>query len=244
MRVPRLYVDKPFTTGTSVTLDDVASHHLSRVLRARVGQEVCLFNGMGLECRGRLLDLGARRATVAVETCAEVTRESALPITLVQGISRGERMDFTLQKAVELGVGTIVPVIMERTVVRLDAAQAEKRRAHWRKIVIHACEQCGRNHLPELRPVRHMNEWLALPVAGAGIVLRPEAAQSLAQMDIPAHGGLTVMIGPEGGMSETEVALAGARGYRPVRLGPRILRTETASLAALAAIQALWGDYR
>ncbi len=244
MRVSRLYVDTPLAPGADVTLDEAACHHLLQVLRARPGQPVCLFNGTGVECQGRLLDLNKRRATVAVETCAEVTRESVLAITLVQGISRGERMDYTLQKAVELGVRTIAPVITEHTVVRLDQVQAGKRHSHWRKIVVHACEQCGRNHLPELLPVCHLNEWLAKPVMGAGIVLRPEVAQLLTHLKIPVpHDGVTVLIGPEGGLSEAEAAFAERRGYQPVRLGPRILRTETAALAALAAMQTLWGDY-
>ena len=244
MRVPRLYVNASLASDASVILDEAACHHLLHVLRVRPGQSVCLFNGTGVECRGRLMDLGARRATVAVEVCAEVTREPALAITLVQGVSRGERMDFTLQKAVELGVRIIVPVITEHTVVRLNTAQAEKRHAHWQKIVINACEQCGRNHLPVLQPVRRLSEWLAQPIAGTGIVLRPDAELSLAHIDTPVLSDATIVIGPEGGLSGAEIALAETRGYRPVRLGPRILRTETAALAALAAIQTLWGDYR
>ncbi len=244
VRIPRLYVDAALAAGSNVTLDEAARHHLRHVLRVKNGQEVCLFNGTGGECRGRLMELDRRRAVVALESCVETSREPALAITLVQGISRGERMDFTLQKAVELGANTLVPVITERTVIRLDAAQAERRHAHWQQIVIHACEQCGRNRLPALLPVSRLDEWLSRPLVGTGVVLRPGAELPIARLSAPAPGGITIVIGPEGGLSEAEFALAEARGYRPARLGSRILRTETAALAALAAIQALWGDYR
>jgi 16S rRNA (uracil1498-N3)-methyltransferase len=171
-----------------------------------------------------------------------LSRESPLSITLAQGVSRGERMDYTIQKAVELGVAAIAPIITGRTTVRLDEERSEKRLEHWRRVIIGACEQSGRNRLPALHPITTLDAWLSRPIDGLGLLLRGDATGGLPERRLDT--AITLLIGPEGGLGTDEVAAAERVGYRPVRMGPRILRTETAALAAIAALQALYGDWR
>jgi 16S rRNA (uracil1498-N3)-methyltransferase len=206
-----------------------------------------LFDGQGGEHDGIVTAIGRPGVAVEVGSWREVARESSLAVHLVQGVSSGERMDFTLQKAVELGVAGIEPVITERSVVRLDPPRAEKRRTHWERVCVSASEQCGRDRVPPVHPLRDFGEWLAaLPgdggAAGERLLLSPDADTSL--RDLPAPGGAVLLLaGPEGGLTRDERERALDRGFRGVRLGPRILRTETAALAALAAMHALWGDF-
>jgi 16S rRNA (uracil1498-N3)-methyltransferase len=242
VRVPRIHVEAALWPGTDATLGEDAAAHLARVLRLRAGDAVTLFNGDGRDYRGHLVALTRREARVAVGEGSELEAEPTLPIQLAVGVSRGERMDFVIQKAVELGVASILPLLTERSVVRLDDERADRRQAHWRGVMIAACEQSGRRRLPVLDPVVAWPCW-PLPVGRTRLLLDPVAAATLADLSPPVHA-VTLLAGPEGGLTETERARARRAGFTPVRLGPRILRAETAPLAALAAMQVLWGDMR
>ncbi|MBS0367541.1 MAG: 16S rRNA (uracil(1498)-N(3))-methyltransferase [Proteobacteria bacterium] len=252
MRVTRVYVDAALTGGSIVNLTGSAANHLSRVLRLRAGAAVMLFNGSGSEYPGTLMRIGGGSVDVEVGAAAQPQRESPLILTLAQGISRGERMDLVVQKATELGLTRLTPVITERSVVRLDAAQAKRRREHWRAIAIGACEQCGRNLLPQIDAPVTLSAFLAAGgahgaaatgAAGAGVrlLLSPTAQTRVA--DLPRDlQALTVLIGPEGGLSSEEQDAAVRAGFTPLRLGPRVLRTETAAMAVLALLQREFGD--
>ncbi len=243
-RIPRIYVSGPLTRGATATLAPVASHHLLHVLRARTGDPLIAFDGAGAEFSATIA--GAHRGVVTVKLGAggAVSRESPLCATLVQAVSAAERMDYTLQKAVELGVSRLQPITSERSVVRLDQERAAKRQAHWEQIVIGACEQCGRTVLPEVRGLVSFADWvakLAKPASELRIMLSPRGAQRLTALTRPAQ--VMLLAGPEGGFAPHEVEAAVAYGFIEVRLGPRVLRTETAALTALAAMQLLWGDF-
>lgn len=241
MRIPRVYVDQPLASGADCPLDRRALDHAIKVLRLRAGDPLCLFNGQGGEFAA-VLARGADGALLAqVGEFTPDRRESPLAVRLVQGISRGERMDYTLQKAVELGVTDIVPVVTERTVLRLTGERAERRLAHWRGVVLAACEQSGRTRVPEVAEPRTLAEHLAEPLQGVGLLLDPTAAQALAQTG-PHVGPVSVLLGPEGGLADHEREAAQAVGYRSVRMGPRVLRTETAAVVALTLLQARSGD--
>jgi 16S rRNA (uracil1498-N3)-methyltransferase len=243
MRITRFYCPEKLALGARVPLPKDAAHHAIRVLRLAVDAPLTLFNGDGHEYAGRILRIEKQDAVVQIESATAVSRESPLAVTLVQGISAGDRMDYTLQKAVELGVSAIQPIAAERSVVKLAGERAEKRLAHWQGVVIAACEQCGRNVVPVVRPVSRLPEWLAQGSGGAlRILLSPEATHGLAQLD-PATRALTLAVGPEGGFSDNEHTLLGQAGFVGVKLGPRILRTETAAVAALSALQSLHGDF-
>ncbi len=242
MPVARFYCPVPLAPGQTAQLTAAVSRHALAALRLRVGDSLVLFNGDGMECEAKLVQAG-RQAQARVLTCRAVSRESPLMVTLAQGISSGERMDYTLQKVVELGVARILPLIMRRTVVRLDADKRMRRLAHWQGVVMSACEQCGRVRLPPVEDIRDFNDWLATAEADSGLrlLLDPEATVRLRELPPPV-GRLLLLAGPEGGLDPAERQAALARGFQPISLGPRILRTETAAVAALAAIQALWGD--
>ena len=246
MRVPRLYVDVPLASGDTCALDRRALDHAVKVLRLRAGDALCLFNGTGGEFTATL-ERGANGTLGAqVGEFTPDRRESPLQLRLVQGVSRGERMDYTLQKAVELGVTDIVPVITERTVLRLDGERAERRLAHWRGVVLAACEQSGRTRVPALAEPCDLADYLVdhgagREVAGCALLLDPTAPTALAEHGVIA-GPVSVLIGPEGGLSGHERQAARAAGFEPVRVGPRVLRTETAAVVALALLQALAGD--
>jgi 16S rRNA (uracil1498-N3)-methyltransferase len=201
-----------------------------------------LFDGRGAEYAARITQVEKSGLTLAVSERREVSRESPLRVTLAQGISSGERMDYTVQKCVELGVAAIQPLLTQRSVVRLSGERADKRAAHWQIVAIAACEQCGRNHVPPVLPVQPLTQWLSTPPAGARILLAPQAATPLRELPRP-QGPITLLVGPEGGWDDTETAAAMRAGFAPLALGPRVLRTETAAAAALAAMQALWGDF-
>lgn len=243
MRIPRVHCSAAdLRDGARITLDAGATQHVLRVLRLRAGDRLAVFDGRGRECSARLAGTARAGAEVVLETCEECSRESPLRVTLFQGISRGERMDLTIQKAVELGVARIVPLHTERTVVRLDEGRAERRLEHWRGIARAAAEQCGRTRLVDVAPPCPFATGLERP-AGVGLLLDPEGD---ARADgLPANATeIALLIGPEGGLSGAEGAQARALGFQPLRLGPRILRTETAAIAALAVLQARWGDFR
>ncbi len=242
---PRIYVDSPLAAATRLALPADSAHHVGRVLRMRVGEPLILFDGRGGEYTATLTRLGRGTAEVALVAHSPQERESPLRIILAQGISRGERMDYTIQKAVELGVAVIQPVITTRSTVRLDAQRARRRHEHWRRIIIGACEQCGRNLLPRLQPARDLDAWLADSAQPRlRLLLDGGAEGEAAGLERPADMALSLLVGPEGGLSPEEIVQAMDAGHRGLRLGPRVLRTETAALAAMALLQGLWGDFR
>jgi len=242
MRQNRVYVGEPLSADTLVEVDGAAANHITRVLRLRAGDAVTTFDGRGGEYEARIDAIRKDRVLVLVGAHRSVERESPLAVTLAQGVSRGERMDFVVQKATELGVHRIIPLITERSVVRLDSKQAEAKVRHWRAITIAACEQCGRNSLPEVGTPRRLEALLARSEATQQrLVLSPLGEQRIGGLGI--RGPVLVLIGPEGGLSESELDAALRAGFCAVRLGPRVLRTETAALAALAALQQQLGDF-
>ncbi len=241
MRVPRVFVPARLEEGAAIDLPGEAAAHLGRVLRLGPGAELTLFDGRGGEWLAVIESLARGRGSVRVRSHRPGGRESPLPLALAQGISRGERMDYTIQKAVELGVARIVPIAARRSVVRLDAARGERRLEHWARVVQAACEQSGRTRLPELLPIASLDAWLSGSVPGLKLLLiRSEDACRLS--DLTLEPPVTLLIGPEGGFAQEEASAALRAGYRPLRLGPRVLRTETAAVAAMSALQALWGD--
>lgn len=243
MRIPRIYVDESLRPGIQVLLPEQAGEHVARVLRLERGHPLILFNGDGREFDATLAALAKRAVTAEVVAVREIDRESPLSLTLVQGIARGEKMDWILQKATELGIARVVPVITERTEVKLDEERAERRIAHWRSVLAGACEQCGRTRLPEIEPPQKLDRWLgSLADDGAiRLALLPEGNAHLKALPRDFSAAI-VCVGPEGGFSDNDVALLKHAGFDGLRLGPRILRTETAGIAAIAALQALAGD--
>jgi len=244
MRKTRIFVDTRLAEGSRIQLGAEARRYLAKVLRLEPGAIFIVFNGEGGEFEARVEKLERDGVQALVGAFADTDRESPLEISLVQGVLRGERMDFTIQKAVELGVGTIVPVITQRSVVRLDTTRRARRLDHWRGVAIHASQQCGRTRVPVISSPRGLDEWLGENAGRGrqlGFVLTPEAARSLDEVEA-VSGPVALLIGPEGGLSEEEQALAVRSGMQPLALGPRILRTETAALAAITALQLRWGD--
>jgi len=241
MRVSRLYLDQPLSTGEEIGLDARGRHYVQQVLRLRVGQTLTLFNGDGNDYSAELLSAGRRDCRVRVGPVTRTEPSSPLRLRLAIGISRGERMDFAIQKSVELGVHAITPLHTERSLVQLEGERLKKRLEHWRGVVVSACEQSGRARIPRLRTPVPLDDWLS--THPQGLLLFHGAERSLADLPPPGED-LSLLIGPEGGLSEAERGRALAAGFSAVLLGPRILRTETAPLAALAAIQVLWGDLR
>ncbi len=241
MRIPRIHTPQPLAEGDEIELDENAFNHAVRVLRLKTGAALRLFNGEGGEFEARLTEVERRRARAVIGAFHPRECESPLRIELGQCISRGERMDHVVQKSVELGVAAITPLESARCAVRLEGARARKREAHWRAIAIGACEQCGRNRLPELKPLTTLEKWLATVEADLKLLLDPGQARALASLG-PAPASVALLVGPEGGLTKEEIELARRHGFIPTLLGPRVLRTETAAVATLAAVQLLWGD--
>ena len=241
MRIPRIYLEQALAENTSCLLSEDAAHHVSKVLRMEVDQFLHLFDGRGGYFDATVTRINKRSVEVVTGNHHPDECESPLIITLVQGVSRGERMDYTLQKAVELGVQHIVPVLCQFTNVKLDAGKKHKRHEHWWKIIINACEQCGRNRLPSLALTQELDEWLEIDANRLKLILHPGTSMQLSRLK-STQDRITLLAGPEGGFSDTEVALAEKHGYQTITLGPRILRTETAALAAITACQVMWGD--
>ena len=226
-----------------LALPTAAAHHAARVLRMQVGDALIVFNGNGGEYAAHILALNKHDVTIEIERHDPIERESPLNVILVQALSAAERMDFTIQKAVELGVGQIIPVESERCVVRLHGERATKRVQHWQQIAVSACEQCGRNRVPEIKPIISLTAWLAtLALEQERWILLPESEKVLREMPRPLKP-VAILIGPEGGFTDAEAVAAQQAQHQPVRLGPRILRTETVAPAILAAMQVLWGDF-
>ena len=242
-RTPRFHVEGELAAGAELALSKEASRHLLGVLRGAPGDALRLFNGDGHDYDAELVET-TRAARVRILAARPNPNESALRVTLVQGVSRGDRMDATVRQAVELGVSRIVPVRTRRSAVRLDEARAAKRHAHWHGIVVSACEQSGRARVPDLEPLAELADWLGAfdPASACGGVLVPGAERRL--VDVPRADGadIAIVVGPESGLDETETAAALAAGLHAASLGPRVLRTETAGPAAIALLQARHGD--
>ena len=239
----RVHLDATLTEGTTLDLPEPAFRHLVQVLRMQAGEALRVFDGRGNEFEATLDQVAKRSAKLVLGAACAVNRESPLHLSLIQGISKGERMDFSIQKAVELGVTRIVPVITERCNVSLDRERQDKKFEHWRGVMISACEQSGRSVLPELAPVMKFSDWLASATTGLRLMLDPLGAEPLASINLEAQA-ISLVIGPEGGLSPAEIKLGAQHGARGVRLGPRILRTETAGVVAISVLQARFGDLR
>lgn len=241
MRISRLHVETGLSEDAILRLDDERGHYVRTVLRLKKGHELIAFNGDGREFAARIETAGREGVWLSIGTGRFRETESPLNIHLALGISRGERMDYALQKSVELGVSRITPLFTEHCVVRLEKDRKDSRHQHWLKIIRAACEQCGRNRLPVFDHPLALADWQP-ESSGLRIFLDPRGTASLAELEVP-DSRVTLLSGPEGGFAETERVQARQSGFIPVRLGPRILRTETAVLAALAAIQTRWGDF-
>jgi 16S rRNA (uracil1498-N3)-methyltransferase len=240
---PRFYCREALAPGARIDLPEPVARHAVRVLRLPEGSAVTLFDGRGGEYPARIEHIGRDRVAVSLGAWIERECESPLAVTLVQAVQAADKMDYTLQKAVELGVTAIVPVESRRSVVRLAGERAGRRVAHWQGVVAAACEQCGRNRVPTVAPVEALERWLARPAPDAlRLMLAPGAATTLPAL--PPAGEVQLLIGAEGGLDPREMEAAESVGFVAARLGPRVLRTETAGLAALAALQTLWGDFR
>lgn len=240
MRVPRVYVATPLPAEGEISLPPETAHYLGTVLRMTPGRELRLFDGSGAEFAAELSAVGKKSASAHIQARHPCATESPLHTHLILGISRGERMEYALQKAVELGVSRISPVTTERGEVRLSGERGDKKLNHWQAILISAAEQSGRARLPQLDPLQALPACLDQPWPGLRLVLAPGGSTRLSQL--PAPAAVSLVIGPEGGLSEAELSLCEAAGCTRIGLGPRILRTETAPLAALTAVQLLWGD--
>jgi len=242
--IPRFFFPSPLAAGSEVALPDNAAHHAAQVLRLRAGDAITLFDGGGGEFAAQISSASSRAVSVAVIEKRPIEREAPFDAVLVQALIAAERMDQVIQKAVELGATAIVPVASARSVTRLDGDRARRRVEHWRQIVIASCEQCGRNRVPVVHAPCEIRAWLGQPSkAGARFLLAPSVGESLDKISRPA-AAVELLVGPEGGFAPEEEAAALASGFRAVRLGPRILRTETAGPAMLAAMNAVWGGWR
>lgn len=240
--VPRVYLEQALAAGTTFELTGDRFHHLRNVLRLGVDDTLILFNGSGGEFPAHITRMERRALTIECGQLQDPARESRLRIVLGQGVARGDRMDYAIAKAVELGASAIQPLITQRGKVRMDSARSDKKQAHWQRVAIAAAEQSGRTLLPAMPPPCALTDWLATTTAEQRLVLDPESRQTLGGLQTPDDNTLTLLIGPESGLSHEEIEAANANGFTSIGLGPRVLRTETAGVASLAAIQTLWGD--
>lgn len=242
--MPRFYCPPPLPLTGSFDLPADAAHHAARVLRLREGDAVEIFDGAGQARTGVLVEIAGKRVVVGELADSTLERESPLRVVLAQGLPSGDKLDWVIQKATELGVSEIQPLATARSVVKLSAERAAKRQEHWQQIAISACEQCGRNVLPVIHPPQDLAKWVAQPrpVEDHKLILLPECAISLHAQAQPT-GAVVLLIGAEGGFTDTERDLALQHGYTPIRMGKRVMRTETAAIAGLAALQMLWGDF-
>ncbi len=240
MRIPRVYVGQPLAITESVLLNESASHYLSKVLRMQEGRELIVFNGQGGEYFAQITEIGKKHVSIQLNQFVTDNRQSPLDLHLAIGISRGERMDWVLQKATELGVTQIIPLMTERTEVKIKGEKQDKKMQHWQQIIVSACEQCQRNLLPILQEPQAIDGWLKTVTTDCRFVLHHRKDQGLSISPVPKS--VTLLIGPEGGLSEEEIALAENAKFQSLRLGPRVLRTETAPVAAISLVQYCWGD--
>lgn len=241
MRVPRIFQPGTFAAGQALALSEDGANHVGRVLRMQPGQTLLLFNGEGGECPATITEAGKRQVMVQLDEPTDNSVESPLHLHLGQVISRGDKMEFTIQKAVELGVAEITPLWSERCGVKLTGDRLDKKLHQWQKIAISACEQCGRNMVPRVHPVQKLSDWLAEPFEGLRLNLHPRAQYSINTLPAPAER-LQLLIGPEGGLSAEEIDTARQHQFTDILLGPRVLRTETAALTAITALQVRFGD--
>ncbi|GAL27927.1 16S rRNA (uracil(1498)-N(3))-methyltransferase [Vibrio maritimus] len=241
MRIPRIYHPETIQSLGTLALSDDAAGHIGRVLRMKEGQEVLLFDGSGHEFPATITSVGKKNVDVDIQEKVESSIESPLDLHLGQVISRGDKMEFTIQKSVELGVNTITPLISERCGVKLDAKRFEKKLQQWQKIAISACEQCGRNTIPVIRPIMSLEEWCAEPSEALKLNLHPRAKYSINTLPEPVNK-VRLLIGPEGGLSAQEIEMTEQYQFEETLLGPRVLRTETAALTAITALQVRFGD--
>lgn len=239
----RIFQSVPLQENTVIQLDEAATHHVARVMRAKVGDTLFLFNGTGGEYESEISKIDKKTVTVKIKTFIDRDVESPLELYLAQGISRGEKMDYTIQKAVELGVKKIIPLFTERCNVKLDDDRKEKRIQHWRSIVVGACEQSGRNKVPEILPPQSLTAWMKNTEADLKFVLAPQATRKLSEINFEKNSRVVLLIGPEGGLSDEEIHCATQNGFLSLSLGPRILRTETAAVAAISVLQCVAGDF-
>lgn len=242
MAISRIYIEDELTVEKQLQLPEAAGNHVGRVLRMRVSDPLILFNGQGGEYRCKIVTINRAKVTVEITSFTDEERESSIQIELGQALSKGEKMDFTIQKAVELGVTKITPLITSYSNVRLDENKLDKKLDHWRKIIISACEQCGRNTLPELADISKIDDWYATTEADLKLLLAPDAESTLSELSEKPQS-ITIVIGPEGGLSRSEIKSLEENDFTGIRLGPRILRTETAGLTTIAALQNQFGDY-
>lgn len=241
MRNPRIYCDLPLTVDAPVNLPAQAAQHVGRVLRMQVGDALRLFNGQGGQWQAEITQLGKKLVEVKLLEFLADDQQSPLRTELGQTLSRGERMDYAIQKATEMGVTQITPLFSERCEVKLKADRLQKRLDHWQQIAISACEQCGRNRVPEIVAPQTVSDWTCSRETALKLVLHHRTEKRLSEMEPPES--VALLIGPEGGLTCDEITQAEAAGFNPLALGPRVLRTETAPIAALALLQFLWGDY-
>ena len=242
MRLTRVHVPDPLSAGRRHTIGGTAANHIARVLRLEPGAPLAVFDGRGGEYAARIESLRKDAVVIEVQERSPSSRESSLSLTLAQGVSRGERMDWVVQKATELGVTAIVPVLTERTVVKLDARQSERKLTHWRGIAVAACEQSGRDRIPDIVAPIAVHEFLhGIDPQATRLLLSPTGTQRVNDLKAPERR-IIVLIGPEGGLGETEQRAAVGAGFVAVRMGPRVLRTETAAVAALTLLQHQFGD--
>ena len=241
MRVPRIYEPGPLSSHALLDLSEDGANHIGRVLRMQAGQELVLFDGRGGQYPATIQAVGKKQVQVQLGKLDPVEVESPLAIHFGQVISRGDKMEFTIQKSVELGVTVITPLFSERCGVKLNGERLDKKLEQWQKIAISACEQCGRNRIPEIRPAMELAAWLAEPTEELKLNLHPRAPYSINTLPEPSHG-IRLLIGPEGGLSAAEIELAREHGFADMLLGPRVLRTETAGLTAITALQCRFGD--
>lgn len=241
MRIPRIYHPEPIQQLGNLALSEDAAGHIGRVLRMKEGQEVLLFDGSGAEFPAVISSVSKKNVEVTISERIERNSESPLDLHLGQVISRGDKMEFTIQKSVELGVNAITPLISERCGVKLDQKRFEKKLAQWQKIAISACEQCGRNTVPEIRPIMSLEEWCSEQYDGLKLNLHPRAMYSINTLPTPVTK-VRLLIGPEGGLSAEEISMTREHQFEETLLGPRVLRTETAALTAITALQVRFGD--
>ncbi|WP_334140838.1 16S rRNA (uracil(1498)-N(3))-methyltransferase [Atlantibacter hermannii] len=241
MRIPRIYHPEPLNANQLVALTDDAANHVGRVLRMGPDQLVQLFDGSNQVFEARITHADKKSVQVQVLSATEDDRESPLHLHLGQVMSRGEKMEFTIQKSIELGVNVITPLFSERCGVKLDVERLNKKIQQWQKIAIAACEQCGRNRVPEIRPAMDLADWCAEPEAGLKLNLHPRASQSINTLPLPVER-VRLLIGPEGGLSREEIAMTAQHQFTDILLGPRVLRTETTALTAITALQVRFGD--
>lgn len=244
MRDIRVYTDQQLAIGDEIALDTGASRHLTTVLRLKSGDNVILFNGQGGEFLATLNECNAKKVLVTVTDFDNISRESPLNIHLGIGLSRGDRMDWVIQKATEAGVTAITPLYTERTEVKLKGERAEKKMRHWQQVTVSACEQCGRNQLPTLNSPIALSDWLNNIDADKKLVLHHRSQTSIRNLNDDDISSTALLIGPEGGLSHQEITQAKDKNFIPLTLGPRVLRTETAPIIAIGLLQSLWGDYK